>query len=81
MQPKDRFLELGQELEYGVDEIFVFDSLSITCNEPDNLDGNIASSPSSPFKDKPPDDCATILRQLRQDAGSNIDYETFRHPG
>ncbi|KAK3623125.1 hypothetical protein LTR56_021795 [Elasticomyces elasticus] len=77
---KDRFLQLNKDfiLEPGHEQqLLVFvDSTAETYSTESRVGENTASSSTSEFIGKGPDECSLLLQQLVR-AGSDIDYEDF----
>lgn len=77
-QVKDRLIQVNQDFNDQMDVNIVFvDSLTAAYTEPSELGSNEASSAASPFKGKTTHECYILLQQLRQQSGSDIDYEHF----
>ncbi|KAK6440633.1 hypothetical protein LTR95_003140 [Oleoguttula sp. CCFEE 5521] len=76
-EAKDHFLELNKLFEHIEQTDFVFvDSITESYIEEDKRGHVNASSASSDFIDKTPDECSQMLFDMCK-AGSNINYETF----
>ncbi|PSK53874.1 GTP-binding protein rho4 [Elsinoe australis] len=71
------FYDMTDHCPQANDSFVIVDSLTGSYMEEMEPGGDESTSSTSPFKGKSPYECSQLLKQLRRDTGSDIDYNSF----